>query len=84
MPERNGKQQESLIPIVSDEEAEAADFVVCCTADMPSLFDDNVSTTCAECGTAIYHRPSIPKKPKKICIECALKLSEDTSPHGEG
>jgi hypothetical protein len=82
MPERNGKHQEPKIQIVSDEEAEEADVVVCCTADMPSYFDDNVYTTCAECGVEIYHRPYMPKKPRKVCIECAIKMSDESKGKG--
>ncbi len=64
------------IQVVSDEEAAKADFVVCCTADMPSPFTDNVMATCAFCATAIIHRPYMPKEPLKICIECAMNLPE--------
>lgn len=63
--------------IVSDEEAEEADAVVCAPlADSP--FEDNVHTECAECGCQIMHRPHAPKKPKKICMECAIEQSSNT------
>jgi formylmethanofuran dehydrogenase subunit E len=68
--------EETGIKVVSDEEAEEVDAVVCNTADIPSYFDNNVDTVCADCGAAIYHRPHVPKKPKKICINCAVAMQE--------
>ena len=64
------------IKVVSDEEAEQADMVVCCTNDSPSYFLDDVYTICADCGAGIHHRPHVPKRPKKVCIDCALKHAE--------
>lgn len=61
----------SHVKVVSDAEAEEAEFVICCTTGTPSLFTDNVETVCAFCGTGIFHRPHVPKKPRKVCIECA-------------
>lgn len=60
------------IPIVSDAEAEKADAVVCGYPDTPTPFTNNVHTRCAWCRCKIVHRPHAPKKPAKICIECAL------------
>jgi hypothetical protein len=58
------------IQIVSDEEAEQADFVVCMPLG-PSPFADNVTAKCCDCEQAIMHRPHVPKRPPKICITCA-------------
>ena len=63
------------ISIVSGEEAEAVDFVVCCRAGRPSPFKDNVTGVCAHCGHAIFFRPYMPQKPQKICVECAVDLA---------
>lgn len=60
------------VTIVSDEEAETADCVVCMLADYPTPFSDNVFTVCADCSSAIQHRPYAPKKPRKLCIDCAM------------
>ena len=68
--------EELGIQVVSDEEAEEVDVVVCNTADIWSPFRDNVLTTCAECGAGIYHRPYMPKKPRKVCINCAVALHD--------
>ena len=81
-PRSDAEELLRKIQVVSDEEAEEADIVVCCTADMPRYFDDDVFTTCAECGSAIFHRPHAPKKPRKVCIECAARLAEQESAEG--
>jgi hypothetical protein len=62
------------IKVVSQEEAEQSDMVICCPIGSPRYFDDDVETTCAECGTGIFHRPHVPKRPKKVCLDCAVKL----------
>lgn len=64
-----------VIQVVSNEEAEKAEFVLC-APDGPSSFADNIKTVCSMCGTAIMHRPYIPKKPPKICIQCLLTKLE--------
>lgn len=56
----------------TDEEAEECAFVVCVDADRKTPFTDNVFCDCAHCGRPIQHRPKSPKKPPKICMECAL------------
>ena len=58
--------------VVTDAEAEKADFVVCCRVGTPSVFDDDVAGTCADCGHAIFHRPHVPMTPPKICLDCAI------------
>jgi hypothetical protein len=74
----NGKHPpEPLIKVVSDEEAEQADYVVCCPIGSPRYFDDDVETICSECGVGIFHRPHVPKRPRKICLDCAVRLSEE-------
>lgn len=62
--------------IVSPEEAEEADFVVCMRVGdgNEGLFPDNVRARCAECGYTIYFRPHNPTKPPKICMQCAIAL----------
>lgn len=58
------------INIVSDEEAETADVVVCVRVGTPSPFTDNLVGHCLHCGHAILYRPYVPKKPVKICMQC--------------
>ena len=58
--------------IVSAEEAETADAVVCLRkADDPGFFRDNLTGTCNDCGVEVVFRPSAPKAPMRICLQCA-------------
>jgi hypothetical protein len=63
------------IEVVSDSEAEEADFHVCVPADSPSPFDDNLTGFCAHCGIKIIYRWHAPRTPPKICLECAAKMA---------
>jgi hypothetical protein len=60
--------------IVDDEAAEASDVVVCSRwkAGMPTLPMPHAIGKCGDCGHAIVISHSSPKKPKKICMECAI------------
>ena len=68
------------VKVVSDEEAEQADMVVCLPDVGPRYFTDDVTAVCAECGVVIRHRPHVPKKPKKVCVHCALRMVEKDNP----
>ena len=46
------------------------------TSNMRTYFTDDVYTRCAICEAAIFHRPHVPKKPKKVCINCALEAAK--------
>lgn len=63
------------IKVVSPEDAEQADMCVCMRIGEGDMFrfDDNVYGKCADCGHGIYHRPTMPKKPPKVCVSCAYK-----------
>ncbi len=68
-----------LVTIGTDEECEACEFVIC---GPKSFFDDDVHTTCANCGAAIVHRPYVPTAPTKICMDCAaLQIDAEKLPH---
>lgn len=59
------------IRFVSPEEAERADCCVCMPPG-PSALAGTVETTCHDCGAPImYHAPTAPKRPIKICMTCA-------------
>lgn len=60
------------IKVVSTDEAEKADYVVCCRLGRPTIFSDNEYGACSHCGHVIFFRPHVPKQPPKICIECCL------------
>ena len=61
------------VRIVSPDDAEKADAVICNRLGEPSPFADNVLATCADCTTPIYHRPTAPKRPPKLCMRCGVR-----------
>ena len=61
------------IEIVSEEEAEKADFVVCVRANQKTPFDDNETGVCSKCGEAVQFRPHAPKTPPRLCMECYFR-----------
>lgn len=69
-----------MIPlhIVSLEEAEEADYVVCARKDTPTPFTDNEEGTCCQCGCAVVFRPHAPKTPPRLCFECMIELQKAT------
>ena len=72
------------IEIVDDEaEAEAADIVVCRRLTSPLLMHDNLIDLCSKCGEAIQHRPHVPKRPPKVCDQCALPIATAHADKGE-
>jgi hypothetical protein len=64
------------VTIVSDQEANEMDYLVC-MPDGPSQFTDNFKGVCSHCGVTVMYRWHAPRKPKRICIDCALKLPKD-------
>jgi len=56
--------------LASMPECEQAGLAVCGAV---SFFDDDVWTTCADCGHRICHRPDVPAAPLKICPGCLVK-----------
>lgn len=66
------------ITITTDEDAELADYVVCCRVGTQSPFTDNLYGECSECGHQVFFRPHAPKRPKRLCMECAEVKFEET------
>ena len=67
--------------LVSREEAETVDYVVC-MRDVPGEPRGPLAKhfgNCQRCLHAIYWADSAPKRPPKICVECALALAEEES-----
>ena len=60
------------VEIISDEEAEKCDYVVCMPLG-PSPFKDNLTGVCCKCGVKVMYRWHAPRKPPKICLDCAAK-----------
>jgi hypothetical protein len=67
------------IEVVSDEDADKADFIVCMREGTPTPFDDNFKGVCCYCGAGIIYRWHAPRGPKKICLECMAKLAQQPS-----
>jgi hypothetical protein len=67
----------------SDAEAELADALICARLTSPLLLPDNLIDLCSKCGEAIQHRPHVPKRPPKICLECAAPLATASAAKGE-
>jgi hypothetical protein len=72
------KAEEAHMEIVSNKQAESCDYYVCALAGA-SPFSDNEYAKCCNCGRTVMHRPNGPVTPEKICIECALALTEGNS-----
>ena len=53
--------------------AETVDMVLCIADEGPTYFPDDVHTTCADCGAPIRHRPHVPCRPKKVCLDCGSR-----------
>jgi len=65
------------VTIVSDDEAEKVDFLVCMPLG-PSPFNDNLTDFCCKCGIKVMYRWHAPRKPKKLCLDCMYKLEKKT------
>lgn len=67
------------ITVISDQKAEASDYLVCMPWGSPSPFKDNLKGICSDCGITVMYRWHAPRKPKRLCITCAAAL-KDTKP----
>ena len=63
------------VEVRSVAECEDADLVVCADESL-SAFPDNVHTTCAWCTRPIVHRPYVPKRPPKVCLDCMRMFTQ--------
>ena len=68
------------INVVSDEKAEACDYLVCMPWGTLSPFDDNLKGVCSHCGIDVMYRWHAPRKPKRICMECMIKREASEAP----
>jgi len=65
--------------LVSPDEAERVDYVVC-MRDVPGQPRAPLAQhfgNCSRCLHAIYWASSAPKRPPRVCVECALELAEE-------
>ena len=67
------------VTVVSDEEAEKSDYVICMPWGTPSPFEDNLKGICSHCGIDVQYRWHAPRKPKRLCFKCWVKLDSQTS-----
>ena len=63
---------EAQIPIVSDEEANKAEFLICEPVVGELRFPDNLTGFCCDCGSKVQYRWHAPRNPKRICMACVL------------
>lgn len=61
------------VEIVTDAEAETADMMICIRWTMPPMYPDNQRGTCSRCGHAVQFRPYAPKRPARVCVNCAAQ-----------
>lgn len=61
--------------VVSKRDAEKADAVGCAPATIPLYYADNVTCPCAHCGVLLQHRPHMPMRPPKLCLDCLNVLA---------
>jgi len=65
----------ATVEVVSDEECERANYVVCALVrDEPSPVPNSYQTSCCECFRLIWVSPYSPLTPPKVCIECAAQM----------
>ena len=65
------------VQVASDVEAEESDLCVCVLKSTPANFDDDEFGICYICEREVRFRPYMPKKPKKICVQCLEKKLEE-------
>lgn len=62
------------IPVVSDAKAEQCDYLICTPWGTPTPWDDNLKGICSHCGCDVQYRWHAPRKPKRLCMNCFIKL----------
>jgi len=66
------------LEIATEAEAEAAHMVVCPRRTRPLILEDNLTGYCFTCGCNIQFRPTSPKTPPKVCVQCAQEWAAAT------
>lgn len=64
------------VKVVSPEQSELATLVMCMPDTGVRYFSDDVESSCSKCGCAIIHRPTVPTKPPKVCVNCVKEMIE--------
>ena len=63
------------VTVITNTEAEECEYLVC-MPDGPSQFTDNFKGVCCHCGITVMYRWHMPRKPKRICMDCMLKMED--------
>lgn len=86
------KEYDRLVEFMADKfdeievekgDGEHADFVLCRLATTPLIEPDNLVATCSKCFRMVQFRPHAPKKPPRICDECAAPEMAARAKKGE-
>ena len=59
------------VQFISADEAEEMDALICMPWTTPPILPDNQRGTCAMCKGRVQHRPDAPRKPMRVCVDCA-------------
>lgn len=73
------------IKVVSDEEAEQCDYVIC-MRDVPGIPRSPLAQNfgqCSECHHPIHWANSAPKTVRKVCVQCAIRLAQENEGDAE-
>ena len=66
------------VTVASQAQGERAALVVCIGLTVPLTFADNRTGPCADCGDTLQWRPHAPRKPPKLCMDCAtIRILKD-------
>lgn len=60
------------------------DVLICRLKTEPLLVADNLLGNCSKCHRLVQFRPSAPRRPPKLCDECALTDIIAAKARGEG
>ncbi len=56
--------------VAKQSDLETAAFIACPRVTAPLIQADHTTGPCADCGDLLQWRPSLPKKPRKVCTDC--------------
>jgi len=65
------------LEIAKPGDGEEFEFVICRLVTVPLLMPDNLVATCSKCFRLVQFRPHAPKKPRRMCDECARPEIEE-------
>jgi len=59
----------------TQQEMEESDYLVCAKW-VHAVPDDCEAGKCSSCGTDVMYAKSMPKKPQRICMDCAVEMMD--------